>query len=785
MLKQNFKYLFRSALKDKTSLFINVLGLSAGLICFITFNLYIDYLGSFDKFHENKDSIFQYIRHDFDGEEYQSHIYTPYILGKTAGQQIPGIGTTVSASSDYSFYLSSQNKKLKSFGKYVSKDFFELFTYHIVDGKSSNPLPDRQSIAISTNLANKLYNTTEGVVGKTIEVKGDGSFTISAVFELPTNTFDKFDFVLPIEIYLKDRPEMSADWTDNSFTTYFLLKDGTNVDQLNVKLTALNNDNSNSQPKQKISVVKYVDLASGPIFENANYVGSSNTILFNLIFFMTLGVLLIACINYTNMATAKALGRVKEIGIKKVNGASRGGLMLQFFLEILIITIIAIIVSIIIVKLILPGFSALVEHPITLEFDLSFLLFILGVILFITIVAGIYPAIYLSRFKPISALRGNVKGSFLDILTRKGLVWFQLFISVFLIVLVLVFNRQIDFLLTKDLGHNNVNALVIEASGEIGENPDIYILRLKNITGVANATTIYDGFYNQSLYKGFTWDDKPAEKSVYFNMRRVGDDFFETTQIKIHEGRVFDKGIDKKWTKAVLNQEAINKMGMKDPIGKTISYKDKPLQIIGIVKDVHLIPVLSNIEPLIFINSEEVNSIVVKMNDQTSSERVLSEIAKVSSSFNPEFAFEYEFLEDVQREKFKFLSSLSDLSLWLTLIAIIICFFGIYGLTAFNVERRKKEIGIRKALGSGNKKIFYNLTFDILKISAFALLLGFGLGYFLVVSILEGNFYYSVDVKIWYFIIPTLILLIAILTAIGLQMSKVVAINPIDYLRDD
>lgn len=784
MFKQNVIYFFRSALKDKTSLFINVLGLSAGIICFITFNLYIQYLASFDTFHENKNSLYQYIRHDFDGEEYQSHIYTPYILGKVASQQIPGIGTTVSASSDYSFYLSGEDRKLKSFGKYVSKDFFNLFTYNIVIGDESNPLVDRQSIAISSNLANKLFNTTERVVGKSIEVKGDGNFVISAVFELPTNTFDKFDFVIPIEVYLKGRDKLSSDWTENSFTTYFLLKEGTDTRQLNVKLTALNKENSTSEIKQKISVVRYVDLASGPIFENGEFIGSSSTTVFNIIFFMTLGVLLIACINYTNMATAKAMSRVKEIGIKKVNGASRKGLIIQFFTEIFIITLIACLVSIVITKIILPGFSSLVEHPVSLTFNTEFFLFILGVILFVTFAAGIYPAIYLSRFRPISALRGSVKGSFLDILTRKGLVWFQLFISVFLIVIVLVFNRQIDFLLSKDLGHKNQSVLAIEASGEIGENPDVYLSQLKGITGVASATTIYDGFYNQSLYSSFSWDDKPDGKSVFFNIRRVGDDFFKTAQIQVVEGRVFEK-TDKKWTKAILNKEAVTKMGMTDPIGKTITYRDKPLQIVGIVEGVHLIPVLSSMGPLIFINSDDINNVLVRMEDNADTERVLAEVAKASASHNPEYAFEYDFLEDIQLEKFKFLSSLSDLSLCLTLIAIIICFLGIYGLTAFNIERRKKEIGIRKSLGSGNKKIFYNLAFGIFKISGFALLIGFGLGYFLGLSILENNFYYRISVKIWYFIIPMMIIAMAILTAIGLQMSKVLSINPVDYLRDD
>lgn len=782
MIKQHILLFFRTALKDKKSIIINILGLSAGLVCFILANVYINYLKSYDKFHENKDNLYQVVKHDFNGEQFQHDFYSSYALAQTVKSQLPEIKEIVTATSDYSFFVSSDNVKLKTFGKYVGEQFFDVFSYKSVAGDIKNSLKDDQSIAITANLAKRLF-TTENAIGKTVEVKGVGIFSVSAVFELPSNTYDIFDFVLPLKVFISKNSSVRNDWTENIFKSYFLVSPNTDISKLNTKITRVNSDNNGLEIRQKISAVKYIDLSLGANFEDGEYLGSSSETVFSIILLMAFGVLIIACINYTNMATAKALSRIKEIGIKKAVGVSRVQLVIQFLTEIFIITLIAILFSIILASLLMPSFGNLVELPLAIEFNMAFAGFIVFMILFVTIVAGGYPSLYLSRFKLLNALKGSVKGSFTDIFVRKGLVWFQFFVSIVLIVFVLILNKQIDFILNKDLGHNNKNILAIEASGTLEKNTNTYLSELKGISGVINASTIYDGFYNESLYDDISWEGKPSEKSVYFNIRRVGADFFKTTDIKIYDGRGFNHTSDQPYTKAVVNEEAIKRMGLSDPIGRTITFNEQKMNIVGVVKDVHLIPVFKSIEPLIFIYSNDVNTIIVKTNE--ASNKTLAKIRAVSTSFNPEYSFEYKYLEDVQLEKFKFLMSLSDLSLYLTIIAIIICFLGVYGLTAFNIERRKREIGIKKALSAGNARIFKSLTFDLLKIICIALVVGLTLSYFILDSVLQISFHYRIDLKLWYFLIPVVVLLLATMTAIGLQMSKVLNINPIDYLREE
>ncbi|WP_340203660.1 ABC transporter permease [Ascidiimonas sp. W6] len=783
MLKQHILLFFRTALKDKKSIIINILGLSAGLVCFILANVYINYLKSYDKFHENKETLYQLVKHDFNGAQFQHDFYSSYALAQTVESQLPEIKEIVSATSDYSFFVSSEEVKLKTFGKYVGENFFDIFTYKNVAGDAKNPLKDEQSIAITANLAKRLFGSTNNVIGKIVEIKGIGDFSVSSVFELPSNTYDIFDFVIPLKVFISQNPSIRNDWTENIFKTYFLVNQNTDLSKINTKITRINSENNGLEIRQKVSAVKYTDLSLGANFENGEYRGSSSETVFSIILLMAFGVLIIACINYTNMATAKALSRIKEIGIKKAVGVSRAQLVIQFLTEIFIITLIAVLLSIILVSILLPSFSNLVELPLEIKFSPVFIAFIVFMILFVTVVAGGYPAIYLSRFKLLNALRGSVKGSFTDIFVRKGLVWFQFFVSIVLIVFVLILNKQIDFILNKDLGHNIKNTLSIEASGELQKNTDTYLAELKNIPGVVNASTIYDGFYNESLYDGVEWEGKPMEKSVYFNIRRVGADFFKTTEIGIREGRNFNRTSDQPYTKAIINEEAVKRMGLSEPVGRTITFNKQKMNIVGVVKDVHLIPVFKSIEPLLFIYSNDVNNIIVKTNK--ASNNALAQIRALSTSFNPEYSFEYRYIEDMQLEKFKFLMSLSDLSLYLTIIAIIICFLGVYGLTAFNIERRKREIGIKKALSSGNVRIFKSLTFDLVKIICVALVVGLTLSYFILDSVLQVSFSYRIDLKLWYFLIPVLVLFFATMTAIGLQMSKVFNINPIDYLREE
>lgn len=783
MLVKYFQISFRRIVKDKLNVLINVIGLSTGLICFIFSSLYINYLKSYDKFHEKRETLYQIVRHDFTGEDYQHDFYSSYALAQALKNNFPSeINEMVSATSDYPFVVSSENVKLKTFGKFVEGGFFDIFTYKYIEGDPQNFKNDLKAIAISSNLAVKLYGNAQNSIGKIIEVKDAGDFKVSLVFELPNNTYDVFDFVIPLDNFFNQYPTLMDDWTKNSFKSFFLLNNNSDIAKLNEDLTRINQQYSSNEIRQKISAVRYIDLSLGAEFRDGEYQRSAMETVFNILTLMAIGVLLIACINYTNIATAKSLSKIKDIGIKKAIGISRSQLILQYFTDIFLISVFAVALSLIIAKIILPSFSNLVGLPLEMGFDFQFFKGIIFMVLFVTIVAGIYPAFYVSKINLLHALRGTIKGSFTDLLFRRGLVGFQFFISIILIFFVLILKNQIEFIIKKDVGHNYENILTIEASGELEKNPDTFLNEIRTIPGVINATTIFDGFYNESLYDNVIWEGKPVESNVFFNIRRVGADFFKTVEIEVKDGRPFNNFTDKPYTKAIINEEAVIRMGLTEPLSRTISFNGVEMDIIGVVKDVHLIPVYNQIEPLLFILSDDVNQMIVKIDEDY--EGIVSKINDLATFFNPEYSFEYSFLEEARMVKFKFLISLLDLSFYLTVFAIIICFLGVYGLTAFSIERRKREIGIRKALGSGNDLIFFSLSYDFLKIISFVLILGLSISYLGLDFLLQSSFYYRIDIKLWYLVVPALVSFVAIFMAIGLQMSKVVKINPVEYIRE-
>ncbi len=788
MLRQNIFFYFRTLLKDKKSLIVNVLGISTGLICFLLSSLYVNYLLSWDKFHENKDRLYQVVKHDFNGAAFMNDKYMPFPLGPAALDAIPEIENVVTTTSDDAFFLSHEQSKLKVFGEFVSKDFFNVFTYKVLDGKKSNILDDRQSIAITSKLALKLFNRVENVAGEVIKVKGLGDFTVSSVYELPENTYDIFEFVLPMSFFTSKSSQVVNDWSINSFKTYFLVKDkDTDIKVLNSKLTALINSkyDNKTAANQKLTAVPYVDIGFGANYDNGEYTGGALSTIVNLIFFMALGILIIALINYINIATARALSRMKEIGVKKAMGASKKQLIIQFFTEIFVLTVISVVLSVIIAKLLTPAFGNLVDAPLVLEFNLSFFLFVIGVILFIVLFAGSYPAFYLSSFKPVNALRGTIKGSFIDLFSRKGLVLFQFIISVILVVFVLAFQGQIAHMLNRDVGHENKNIIAIEASGELVENTDTYLTQLKELPGVIEVSSMLDGFYNTSLYGSISWDGKPEEQVIPFNLRRVNNNFIEMADIKLEKGRSFNKERDKIGSKAIVNPLAAAAMNMKNPIGKVITFRDEEVEIIGVTNNnLHLLPAFQQTMPLVFLNSADANTVVVKVNPSNVDE-VLLGIKNFSTTFNPEYPFEYKFLEDDYLRNFENHFVISKLAIALAIIAMIICCLGLYGLTAYSIEKRKKEIGVKKALGSGNTRIFNLLVSGFSKIILIALVVGFVLSYFLVNILFEDNFSYRISLNVWYFLAASFIIIFAALSAIGVQMNKVLKISPVDYLREE
>jgi putative ABC transport system permease protein len=816
MLKSYIKIAWRNLMKNKTFSFINVFGLSIGLTCCLLISLYIYHELSYDSYHTQGDNVYQlgttFVRK---GKEDRT-ANTPAPMAKTMQQEFPEIVETARILSTFAedktlIQYSSAGKQPKSFyetkGFLADSTFFRLFTYHFKEGNPATALNEPRTVVISEEIAKKLFGN-EPALDKMIHISsstnGDNDFRITGVFKpsrIPSHIDARFFMSLKggdMEEYISARTDLAS---NNMFFTYLLLKPGTDAASLERKFPAFIEKYAGADlkamgfnKKQFLTSLKDIHLRSN-ISRNVSPPGSM-TYLY-ILASIALFTLLIACINFMNLSTARSSKRSAEVGVRKVLGAEKQALIRQFLGESLLMAFIAFAFALLITQLLLPVFGQIADKDLSFSVAEHTMLFAGFLVLAIItgLLAGSYPAFYLSSFKPVKVLKGKFTNSLAAVSLRKGLVVFQFFISVVLIVASVVIYNQMQYLRSKDLGFNKDEQIIIPLRStvskdlftaletELSTNPHI------ESTG---GSLYYPGIFNPSdmpLYK--EGGNMNESKRVFMNW--VDESFLQTLDIKTVKGRLFSKDFPSDTSfRIILNETAIRQLGYASPeeaLGKfaIVDWRGETYryEIIGVAKDFHFQALHLPIEPYGFqLNNVPQFNYMIARAKGDNMKATLSSIEASWRKLNPNEPFDYSFLDQDFQKNYSAENRLASIVSYFTVIAIFISCLGLFGLAAFSAEQRTKEIGVRKVLGATVPNIIGLLSKDFIKLVALSVIIASPVAWYVMNKWLQ-DFAYRVDISWTVFVITAVTALCIALLTIGFQAMKAAMSNPVKALKSE
>lgn len=793
MFKNHFRIVWRNLVKDRQFALLNLVGLASGLACALMIWLWIQDEMQTDKGHEKDSRLYQVMQNMPQDHGIETAEYTQGPLANALASEIPEIqyAATVVPASWFSSrgIITAGEVRLKAREQFISKDYFNMFSCRFTEGDKNKLSTDKHFIAISDELAMKLFHTTKQIVGRSIEWDHsdfNGTYTIAGVFEKnAAHVSDKFDILFNFDLFV-DKREGMLSWDNNDPRTYLLLREGTNIARFNDKIKDFIKT-KDTKASQSLFVRPFSDKYLYGQYSNG--IQSGGRIAYVKLFAaIALFILLIACINFMNLSTARASRRIKEVGIKKVVGASRTNLILQYLGESVMMSFLSLLLGLGLIRLLLPGFNELTGKELVLAFNANIVLTFIGITLVTGLIAGCYPALYISGFRPVAVLKGKLKTSIGELWIRKGMVTFQFALSVMAIAGVLVITRQINLIQSKDLGYSREH--IIDFSIPMGD-PDsaslskasAFINELKSIPGVVSVASYYHNLTgDHGSIGGFKWPGKDPDNKIEFANLEVGYGFLETMGIQMVAGRNFSPNANAS-NEIIFNENAIRKMGLKDPIGKTVRFWDRNRVIVGIAKDFNFESLYETVKPCFFQMYPAMPNVIVKIKPGTEKQTIAG-VQDIYTRFNKGLSFDYRFLDEEYQALYVAENRVAALSKYFAGLAILISCLGLFGLAAFTAQRRQKEIGIRKVVGASANSIVLMLSKDYVKLISIAALIGLPLIGWVMEQWLQ-NFAFRIRISADVFLIAGLTVLLITLLTIGFQSVKAALVNPVKSLRSE
>lgn len=785
MLRHNLLIAFRNFLRYKSSFLINLIGLSSGLACVLLIYLWVSDELQMDKFHANGDRLYQVKEHVVQDGGMITRITTAGPTADALVKEMPEVeyAVTNTFSRIFRSVLSVNGNDIKAGALYASADFFKLFSFELAQGDRDKVLADKKSIVITEALALRLFGTTENVVGKSVELQHKKQFEVTGILRnLPAKSSVQFDFILTFEALTDDNQGLLS-WFNTGPQTFVLLKEGTDVELFNKKIAELVRTKTEGKANHRTPFVsRYTDSYLYGKYENGKQSGGRIEYV-HLFSIIALFIILIACINFMNLSTARASRRMKEVGMKKAVGARKSTLVLQYLSESTLICLLSLFIAILLVALCLPQFNAVVGKNLALHFDLNFTLALLGLVLLTGIIAGSYPAFYLSKFTPAAVLKGHFSSFIGGATARKALVVFQFTLSVILIVSVWVVYKQIQFIQTQNLGYSKDNIIIIQSEGELRKKNETFLSEVRKMPGVIDAS---NGEHDMTGHNGGTygivWPGKDPENRTEFENMPVNYGLIEMLGIALNEGRTFSKDFADS-SSIIFNEAAIQFMGITDPIGKEVKLWGKPVQIVGVVNDFHFDSFREQIKPAFFWLLPQSSNIMVKV-EAGKEQEVISALEQFCKTFNPGFPLDYRFLDTDYQSLYAAEGTVSILSRYFAGLAVLISCLGLFALAAFTTERRVKEIGIRKVLGSSQLSIVYLLSAEFTKVVLVSIIIALPASYLITKYWLDG-FAFKIELEWWYFILSGLLALMIAWLTVGTHALRAARANPADSLKSE
>jgi putative ABC transport system permease protein len=801
MFLSYFKIAWRNLRKDRQFTFLNLFGLSIGLASSLLIYFWVSYQWNIDKFHKNNRQLFEVMSNVSMGDATQTMNYTPGILAHAMVKELPEVedaAVTVSDFAQAKGIVSVHDSHIKGTQLFASRNFFNVFSYTLIEGDSNKVLSDRSGVLLSDQLALKLFHTTSNIIGRSVEWKPandnlgktSGLYAVSGIFKTPpSNSSLQFDILFPFDLYFEKNTKKLENWANDNVNTYIVLKKGTDVTQFNNKIR----DFSRAKLKGTVDaqylssvptlfVQRYADRFLFNRYENGVQTGGriENVRLFSII---ALFILCIACINFMNLSTAKASSRLKDVGIRKVVGARRSALVIQYLIDSLLLTFLSLLVALVLIWLVFPSFREIAGRDLTISFDLNMILSIICITFFTGVLAGSYPAFYLSGFKPIAIFKGKLVSSFTSLWLRKGLVIFQFSLSAIFIISVWVIYKQMQLIETKNLGYVRDNVITFKNDGALNQSLPTFLEELKKTPGVTKAA-ISDNDLTGHYFAttDLSWPGKKADQSIQFAYFAVGYDWTELLGIKILSGRSFSRAFGADSTNLILNKAAADAMELKDPVGKTVKLWGTAYQILGVVDNFQFESLHESVKPC-FLYLSPGGNVLARLRAGREKETI-SNIEELYHKYNPGLAFDFRFLDQDYQAIYDSEERVAALSRYFAGIAIAISCLGLFGLAAFTAQKRQKEIGIRKIVGATAADVAVMLSKDFLKLVLIAIILAFPLSWW-IMSRWLSSFAYRTNLNVWIFLLSGVSTMLIALLAVSFQTIKAALTNPVKALRSE
>ena len=788
MIKNYLKVAWRNLFRNKVQSFINIAGLSVGLACSLLILLWVQNEESIDAFHS--DRLYRVIGLLYNNHKLSGTYDMPGILSGELKRVIPEVQYATSMGFGETSTFRAGDKILKIQGNSAGADFFNMFNFRLLEGTPQTALNTPSSLAISRKMAEQFFGSAHNAIGKTLLYQNNKNFTVTAVFEnLPKNVSQTFEYLTNWETFLDNNP-----WARNMGNVgpaaYITLRKDANESLVDKKLTHFYDLYGRIDRKTNPF---YVDLGIQPYAEsylhNNTESGRPNggrieyVHIFSII---AVFILLIACINFMNLSTARSLKRAREVGVRKAIGAVRLSLIGQFISESLLTTALAVVISLGIVVLMLPIFNQVTQKQVALPFhQFSFWLQLAGITLITGLISGSYPALFLSSFNPVKVLKGSLKLDSTTTIFRKGLVVFQFVLSVILITGTIIISRQMNYIQSKNLGYDKENLISVTMEGELGAKYNVFkdeLLKRTDIKSVSRITTEPADIYGST--GAVRWTGKDTTKVTMFTTVGIGYDFLQTMQIKLVAGRAFSKDYSTDTANYILNETAVRETGYKDPIGQPFSLFGRRGKIVGVVSDFHFHSMHTQIGPIVFRSAEkEQGPILIRTQPGKSREAIVG-IESLCKVLNPAFPPSYYFVDEQYQKLYQSEQIVNKLSNAFAFLAIFISCLGLLGLAMFTAEQRLKEIGIRKVLGASVRSLFGLLSQEFLVLVVIALLIATPVTWYAMNKWLQ-SFAYRAPLQWWVFAVSGVLIMLIALATVSFQAIKAALVNPIKSLRSE
>jgi len=787
MIKNYFKTAFRNLLHNKTFSLINILGLALGMTCSVLITLWVKNEFHMDKFHQNGKRIYRVMENQLYSGDVSTFDATPGILAENIVKDFPDIQMASQLLWEEERLFTVGNTFDKEKGRCAQKDFLKMFSFKLAKGDPATALARPDAVVISKKLADK-YFKGDNPIGKLIKIDNKDNVIVTGVLdEIPTLSSLKFDFLMSWEQWIKNN-DWAKEWGNNGPSCYVLLAPNTSVDKVNAKIKGYIKT-KDKQSNVDLFLQNFGEAYLYSDWHNGKQYGGRIEYV-KIFTIVAIIILLIACINFMNLATARSLRRAREIGVRKVVGAGRRQLIGQFIGESLFVSFIAMLLSVLVVALLLPTFNSLTGKHLAIDFtDSSFLIIILSITTITGIVSGSYPALFMSSLRPIVVLKGLLKFKPGATYFRKGLVVFQFALSIMLILGMIVIYRQIDYIHNKNLGFAKEDLLYMPLEGELQKTFPTFKDVLQKQAGIQSVSASQsDPLQVGSSTSGVRWPGKDTTNLILFSNNPITFDYVKTMGIQLLAGRDFSPDFSLDTMNYLINEAAARKIGYKDPVGKELTvWGDKGI-IIGLMKDYHHNSLHVPIEQLILRlfkkswGSYWGNIMIRTQKGRT--QQAIASMERVCKQFNPGYPFKYYFTDDEIAKNYKAEYTVSKLSKYFAFLAIFISCLGLFGLVMFTTEQRTKEIGIRKVLGASIPGIVQMLSKDFLVLVLIAAIIAFPVAWWAMHKWLL-DFAYRVNIGWWVFVAAGVAALVIALITISFQSIKAAIANPVRSLRTE